>query len=231
MSTLYQKSLAWSVHIFTASGILAAFLALIAVDGERWKEAFLWLVLCFVIDSLDGALARKVNASEVLPSMDGKLIDYVIDFTTYCIIPAYFFYKAEMVHSHLMYPSLAIILLSSALYYGKTGMVHDEQYFIGFPVLWNFVVFFQFFVLQNIPSINFWTVIVFGILHFIPIKFAYPSRSKKYFWIHLVVSCVGLVCTWNVLIAFPSRAPVMEWGAIAGATYFILFALADTFRS
>jgi len=203
---------------------------LVAIDKEDWRTCFIWLFVCFIIDSIDGGLARLFKVSEILPEMDGKMIDYVIDFATYCIIPAFFFYKASMVDSHFMVISLAIILLSSALYYGKKSMVRDQQYFIGFPVLWNFVVFYQFFVFHNNPTLNFITIIIFGILHFVPIKFAYPSRSKKYFLFHLIISCLGLIATFIIITQYPKRWPSMEILTIIGAAYFGIFALFDTFK-
>ena len=215
--------------MFTSLGLLSAFMAIISIDNGDWRSCFLWLFLCFIIDSFDGALARKFEVTKILPSMDGKSIDYVIDFATYCIIPAFFFYKAEMVDTHLMLPSLTVILLSSALYYGKKGMVENEEYFIGFPVLWNFVVFFQFFVFHNNLTLNFITVIIFGILHFVPIRFAYPSRAKKFFLLHLLVSAIGLIGALVVLYQYPKRIISMELCAVTGAVYFGLFALYDTF--
>lgn len=226
-----KKVLAWGVHIFTASGLLAAFLAIIAIDQQDWRACFLWLFVCFVIDSIDGSLARKFRVKEVLPYMDGKNIDYIIDFATYALIPAFFFYKAEMVDPQFMYITLAIILLSSALYYGKVGMVADGQYFVGFPVLWNFVVFFQFFICHNQPTLNFVSVIFFGILHFVPLKFAYPSMTRKYFWSHLFFSVVGLLGALMVLYYYPTKQSSFEIMAIVGAIYFSGFAVYDTVRS
>ena len=226
--SLREKIQAWCVHIFTASGLLSAFMAIIAIDYKDWRACFLWLFLCFLIDSLDGTLARKFRVKEILPYMDGKNIDYIIDFATYAIIPAFFFYKAEMVATEHMYIALAIMLLSAALYYGKVGMVADDQYFIGFPVLWNFVVFFQFFICQNNQMLNLVSVIFFGILHFVPLKFAYPSMTKKYFWSHLIFSILGLIGALAVLYYYPIRNGVFELAAIGGAVYFSLFALFDT---
>lgn len=140
----------------------------------------------------------------------------------------HFSYKAGMVTTELMPIALIVILLSSALYYGKTGMVEDDQYFIGFPVLWNFVVFYQFFVFQNNQLLNFISVLIFGILHFVPIKFAYPSRTKRFFWIHLLFTIIGLVSVLAVLYFSPSRNIILEILAIASVAYFALFAVYDT---
>ena len=206
-------------------------MAIISVDQQDWRACFLWLFVCFIIDSVDGTLARKLKVKEILPNMDGKNIDYIIDFASYALIPAFFFYKAEMVRAELMLPTLAIILLSSALYYGKEGMVEDEQYFVGFPVLWNFVVFFQFFVFDNNQLLNFVSVIIFGVMHFVPLKFAYPSRTKKYFWSHLIFSVMGLCGALSILYQYPLDTSIGKVMAIIGAVYFSIFAVYDTLKA
>lgn len=218
------------MHIFTSLGLLAAFMAIISVDQQDWRGCFLWLFVCFIIDSVDGTLARKFRVKEVLPNMDGKNIDYIIDFAAYALIPALFFYKADMVATNLMLPTLAIILLSSALYYGKVGMVEDDQYFIGFPVLWNFVVFFQFFVFDNHQLLNFISVVIFGIMHFVPLKFAYPSRSKRYFWSHLLFSIMGLLGAVLLLLNYPEENLLFRTSVLIGASYFFGFAIFETIR-
>lgn len=205
-------------------------MAIVAIDQEDFRTCFLWLIVCFVIDALDGTFARMAKVEEVLPSMDGKTIDFVIDFASYALIPAYFFYKAEMASPLMMMPALAIILLSSALYYGKKGMVEDDQYFIGFPVLWNFVVFYQYFIFHNNQTLNIISVVFFGILHFVPLKFAYPSRTKRFFWSHLLFSLFGVGGALYGLIEYPDYHPWTDICAMVGAMYFSLFAIADTFR-
>jgi len=230
MKSQFQILAAWGVHLFTSMGILAAFMAIIAIDKGNLASAFLWLFCCFIIDGLDGSLARKFNVTEVLPNMHGKNIDYVIDFSTYALIPAFFFYKANMVADHLMYPALAMILLSSALYYGKNNMVEDEQYFIGFPVLWNFVVFFQFFVFQNNLMLNFISVIIIGILHFVPLRYAYPSRARQYFIPHFLVSICALGAGLFLLLKYPISPLWTKCLTVFGGVYFFAFAIFETMK-
>lgn len=225
---LSQKIAAWGVHAFTSSGLITGFLALIAIGEKDWQMAFVWLFVSFVIDGVDGSLARLFKVKEVLPSMDGKNIDFVIDFANYAIFPAYFFYMAEMVSPAWMYPCLVLILLSSALYYGKVGMVADEQYFVGFPVLWNVVVFYCFFVFHNVPELNVAIVIIFAILHFVPVKYAYPSRSKKYIWLHIAVSLTWFVSGAFILYYYPVQFLTLDVIIVAVIFYFALVAVLDT---
>jgi len=202
---LLDKTLAWSVHAFTASGIITAFLAVIAVSEHQFKEAMLWLMAAFVIDGVDGTFARKWQVKKVLPNFDGKTIDYVIDFATYAIIPAYFMYEADMFAPEWRFIAAAAVLYTSTFYYGKTNMVSDDLYFMGFPVLWNFVAFYLFFVYDFGYIINFNLILVLCVLHFVPIKFAYPSRTVKYFYPTLIITVLSVAADLVLLLVYPEN--------------------------
>ena len=59
--------LARLVHLFTASGAVAGFMAMLAVFNHEWIDAFLWMMLTVAIDAIDGELARFVNVKKVHP--------------------------------------------------------------------------------------------------------------------------------------------------------------------
>ena len=177
--SLTRKALAWGVHLFTASGLVFGFLALIAVAAHEWRMAFVWLLVCFIVDGIDGTFARLVNVEAVLPHVKGKTIDYVIDFATYSIIPTYFFYEAGLVDPSWLFPCVVVMLLASALYYGMDGMVSEDLYFIGFPMLWNVAVFYQFFIFQWPSWANIIMVFVLAILHFVPHKIYLSQPNGK----------------------------------------------------
>ena len=223
-----QKILAWSVHLFTASGLVAGFMAILAVNEKDWRTAMLWLMACLLIDAVDGTFARLFRVKEVLPYMDGKTIDYVIDFATYAIIPAYFFHEAELVSENWRLPCTAIILLVSALYYGKEGMVSDDMYFVGFPVMWNMVVLYMLFVFQLSPTANAIAIIFFAILHFVPIKFAYPSQASKFKIPTIIVSIIFITTLVAILWFYPNRNPWLTGSAIFTAGYYGLLAIYNT---
>ena len=58
------KMLAWSVHIFTASGLLSGFMAILAIQAHDWRMAMFWLVICQVIDVIDGTFARLFRVKD-----------------------------------------------------------------------------------------------------------------------------------------------------------------------
>jgi phosphatidylcholine synthase len=223
-----NKVLAWSVHVFTSTGLLAGFMAMLAIGSAQWREAMLWLLLSMVIDGVDGTFARRFKVKEVLPYMNGTTIDYVIDFATYAIIPAYFFYEAQLAPPALLLPCTFVILLVSALYYGKEGMVSNDMFFVGFPVMWNMVVFYLFFVLHFPLWANALLVIIFAIMHFVPIKFVYPSRALRLKSLTLAVSLLFLVSNGFILYLYPERSLLWEGVSLSTVLYYACMAVYDT---
>ena len=190
-----QKALAMAVHVFTASGIVCGFYALVAISGNHFMEAMYLLIACQIIDGIDGTFARLWRVKEVLPWMNGSTIDYVVDFCTYAVIPIFLIYQADLMPSMLLtHIACVCMLLVSAIYYGKDGMVSEDNYFVGFPVLWNLAAFWLYFV--NGPELawyNFSLVIILSVLHFVPLKFSYPSRRNQFFYVDLLATVTLLV--------------------------------------
>ncbi len=223
-----QKMLAWSVHLFTASGLISGFLAILAINEADWRMAMFWLIVCLVIDGIDGTFARLFKVKEVLPYMDGKTIDYVIDFATYAIIPAYFFYEAGLVDEVWRLPLASVILLVSAIYYGKEGMVSEDMYFVGFPVMWNMVVFYLVFVTDFDSWANILAIIFFAVLHFIPIKFVYPSQGQRFKWLTIGVSVIFIIALCLTVYYYPEQKMWLTGAAILTAVYYLVMAVYNT---
>jgi phosphatidylcholine synthase len=227
--TTLDKALAWSVHIFSTSGILAGFMAILAINAKNWRAAMAWLFVTLFIDGIDGTFARKFKVTEVLPDMSGKTIDNIIDFATYAIIPAYFFYMAELVDPAWNLPMTFLILFVSTIYYGKEGMVSEDYYFIGFPVMWNVVVFYLIFIFSLNAFGNAAIIIIFAILHFVPIKFAYPSRATRLKTLTIIFTTIMLLSMLLAVWLYPNVPAWLKWIAIGSLAYFGILAIVDTF--
>lgn len=191
----------------------------------------IYLIICFIIDGVDGSLARAAKVKEVLPDFNGKNMDYVIDFASYAIIPSYFFYEAQMTTPTLLFPTAIIMLVVAVLYYGKQNWVSDDMHFVGFPVLWNFVVFFQFFVLDLGGIANSIIIAVLAVLHFLPIKFLYPSRTEKTFLLNVGVTVILVVSAGLILWIYPKSNSILNGLAIFGMAYYLLMSLWNTLNA
>ncbi|MFU8862018.1 MAG: CDP-alcohol phosphatidyltransferase family protein [Cyclonatronaceae bacterium] len=226
--TLVQKMLAWGVHVFTSLGLAAGFMALLAVVEHDWRTAMFWLIAALVIDGVDGTFARLVRVKEVLPRVDGKIIDNVIDFVTYAFIPAVMFYEAALVPGAWRWALTVMILLVSALYYGRQGMISEDHYFVGFPVLWNLVMFYYLFVTDFGAAAYILLTLLFAVLHFVPVKVAYPSRNAR-FRVPTLIVFVVLMATMVLLVySYPERPLWMVVSAYASALYFAVLAVYNT---
>ncbi|QDZ02395.2 phosphatidylcholine/phosphatidylserine synthase [Nitratireductor mangrovi] len=182
----WPQTRAFSVHLLTASGSFLAFLSLVAASEQRWTAMFWWLGLALLVDGIDGPIARKLQVKEILPTWSGDMLDNIIDYVTYVLIPAFALYQRGFMGEGLSFLSAAIIVVSSAIYYADTGIKTKENFFKGFPVVWNMVVF-TLFVIEPGEWASFAVVVVSGILTFVPMNFLHPVRVKRLRAINLPV--------------------------------------------
>jgi phosphatidylcholine synthase len=94
------------------------------------------------------------------------------------LIPAFALYQFGLMGEGLSFLSAAIIVVSSAVYYADTGMKTEENFFKGFPVVWNMVVF-TLFVVEPGQWVSFAVVLIAAILTFVPVHFLHPVRVKR----------------------------------------------------
>lgn len=189
-----QHVLAWSIHLFTAMGAVFGFLAIIAIGRHQWLLAFTWMAVSVFIDAIDGLLARAFKVKEVLPNFDGALLDNIVDYFTYVIVPASFLYETHSVPYKLNLLSSTLITLSSAYQFCQSDAKTEDHWFKGFPSYWNIVVLY-IFLLDFPEKINFIIILSLTILVFIPIRYLYPSRTVQYRSLNLI-----LVSIWAFLV-------------------------------
>jgi phosphatidylcholine synthase len=63
---------AWLVHLFTASGLLAGFMGLLAAVEGDYRMSMLWILATLVIDGVDGTFARMAKSSTFLPTLSSR---------------------------------------------------------------------------------------------------------------------------------------------------------------
>ncbi|MCB0846493.1 MAG: hypothetical protein KDE26_24760, partial [Bacteroidetes bacterium] len=61
-------------------------------------------------------------------------------------------------------------------------------------------------------------------------KYAYPSRSRKFFWLHLLASVLWFVGGGMVLFVYPENLLWVDAMILGIGVYFGVFAVLDTFR-
>jgi phosphatidylcholine synthase len=173
------KFRAYSVHLFTATGAVLAMLAMLAAVDEKWSLMFLWLVVAFAVDGIDGPLARKYNVKTNAPLIDGVLLDLIIDYLTYVFIPAFALFKSGLLPGWTGWVSIILITFASALYFSDSRMKTKDNSFSGFPGCWNMLVL-VLFALQP----NFWVMLALisalAVAMFLPLRFVHPVRTARW---------------------------------------------------
>jgi phosphatidylcholine synthase len=225
-----RKLLAWGVHIFTASGVVMGLLALVAVVNRNWRGALLWLFVAVWVDTVDGKLARTIRVKEVLPDVDGRMLDYVIDFTNDVIVPTLLVYAAGLVPSSIRLVCCAAMLLVSCYHYTNLKAITSDFRFRGFPAMWNFVVFY-IFVLELDPIWNVVIIAVFCSLHFIPIDFIYPTRTIRLKELTFALVLVLAVVNLTILIQHPLRNTALLAASLAIVGYLMALSMYQTYLS
>jgi phosphatidylcholine synthase len=189
---------AWLVHMFTASGAVLALLALTAIEQEQWRLALLWLFVAFMVDGIDGTFARWARTKEQAPRIDGDTVDLVVDYLTYVFVPTIFIWRAGLVPEALA-PWLAAAIQFSSLYlFSRSDMKTHDNYFRGFPALWNLVAFYLF-VLEAGATAGAVVVTALVALTFAPVHFVHPFRVRDYGRWLLVLALTWAVSTCALL--------------------------------
>jgi len=135
-----RRNTGLSIHVMTASGALAGFLALQAAFDDDIRGALVWLVVCQVLDGIDGPIARRFDVTVHVPNIDGRVLDLVVDYVTCVVVPTVLLINLELAPSSLSSPLAAAILISSALWFARVDQETDDAWFRGFPAMWNIVV-------------------------------------------------------------------------------------------
>jgi phosphatidylcholine synthase len=183
------------VHVFTASGAALGLLAMVAAVQAQWTLMFGLLGVALVVDGVDGSMARKLKVGERLPRWSGDTLDLVVDFVTYVFVPAYAVATAGLMPGYLAIPAAILIVITSALYFADRTMKTDDNFFRGFPAVWNAAAFYLFLIRPN-PWISAAAILGLAVLTFVPIRFLHPFRVTR-----LRLLNVALLVLWSILAA------------------------------
>ena len=216
--------LAWGVHLFTATGAVWGFLALIAIFEHDFRQAIFWMILAVFVDGFDGMLARWADVKTYASGLDGALLDNILDYLNY-VVPALFLVKAESIlPPQFRLAGAAAILLSSAYQFTQTDAKTDDHYFKGFPSYWNVMAMYMLVMRLN-PWVNLAFLVAFNILVFVPIKYVYPSRSVFARRLTLILSYLyGIIGIWGAM-QYPNVPDWVVWVSFIYVGYYAVLSL------
>jgi len=209
------------VHLYTALGAVLGFQALVAVFAQDYRTAFFLLAAALAIDSSDGALARAAQVKQVLPWFDGELLDNIVDYLCYVVVPAAVLVQPGILPAFAGIPAL-LVLLSSAYGFCRTdakGVI--DHYFQGFPSYWNVMVFY-FVALSTSPVVNLIAVLSGVVLVFSPLRWLYPSRMERMRAPTIALGVLWAVLGLVVLAQMPEHSPALAWLSLFYPAYYTI---------
>jgi phosphatidylcholine synthase len=214
------------VHLLTATGAVFAMLAMLAAVDAKWSLMFLWLVVAFVVDGIDGPLARRYQVKTYAPQFDGVLMDLIVDYLTYVFIPAYALFKSGLLPGWTGWIAIIVITFASAVYFADTRMKTKDNSFSGFPACWNMVVIVLFAVKPE-----FWTILflvgAFAVAMFLPLKFVHPVRTARWRAVTLPVALAWTgFAGWAAWVDFDAQSWA-HWGLVVTSLYLMLAGIAQ----
>lgn len=171
-------------------------LAMLEAIQQDWAMMFVWLVVAFIVDGIDGPLARRYDVRTHAPQFDGVLLDLIIDYLTYVFIPAYALYASGLMDGWSGWVAIIAITFGSVMYFADTRMKTTDYSFAGFPGCWNMVVLVFFATSPHWLLALALIAILTGAM-FTSVKFVHPVRTKRWRVVSLPVTIV-----WTALAGY-----------------------------
>jgi phosphatidylcholine synthase len=221
---------AYGVHLFTATGAVFSFFALLAIIQHEWRIMVVWMIASMLVDGFDGFLARRADTKVYASKIDGALMDNIIDYFTYVVVPALFLYESGVLPPGWGMAGACAILLASAFQFSQTDAKTEDHFFTGFPSYWNIVAIYVLVLGLN-PWVNLAILLFLVALIFIPIKYIYPTRSTQLRTLTLVLISVYFAMSIWGLIIYPDIPPWMIWVTFAFFAYYFALSLWLTFKT
>jgi phosphatidylcholine synthase len=222
-----MRARAYAVHLLTASGIVAAFLAVAELmqEGPDERVVFAWLVVAVVIDAVDGPLARAWDVKRFAPDIDGRTIDDIVDYLTFTFVPLLLVWRMGWVPFAPGILGVAWIvpaLLASLLGFANVAAKDEAAgYFRGFPSYWNVAAFYAGLAFYGLGETGQWVngagLLALAALTVSPVRFLYPNLTPRPWKLPVMLGAAAwLALLLGMLLVYP-RVP--GWVVAVSLTY------------
>jgi phosphatidylcholine synthase len=218
-----ERMRGYAVHLYTASGIVLAFLATAELcrprPDPRW--IFALFVAATLIDATDGSLARRWQVKRTVPEIDGRTIDDIVDYITYTFLPLVLVWRMGWLpEPELLW--VAPALIASLFGFANVG-IKDEGggFFLGWPSMWNLVAFYAGLFP---PEVNAVMLLFFAVLTLVPVRFLYLTVAPRPWKVPLLAgSVLWLVLILAMLPRYPDDVP--PWMLWLSLSYPVLYSV------
>ncbi len=217
------------VHLYTASGVLLAFLATaeICSPAPDVRVVFVLLAAAVLIDATDGTLARRWEVKRWLPGIDGRTIDDLVDYLTYTFVPLLLIWRMGWLPEPA-FVWVAPALIASLFGFANTG-AKDESggFFLGFPSYWNVVAFYAGLAHRYYgPWVNAIAVLFLALLTVLPVRFLYPTLAPGPWRAPLIVGALIWLALMLVILADYANTPAwVAWLSLLYPLFYVWLSL------
>ena len=195
-------------------------LAMIEAVQQDWPMMFVWLVVAFIVDGIDGPLARKYDVKTHAAQFDGVLLDLIIDYLTYVFIPAFALFYSGLLPGWTGWFALLVIIFASVIYFADTRMKTADNSFQGFPGCWNMLVL-VLFALTPPTALSLMVIGTLALAMFLPLKFVHPTRTVRWRKVTLPVALAWtFFAGWAAWVAFDPQSWA-HWGLVITSVYLL----------
>jgi phosphatidylcholine synthase len=211
-------------------GAALGFAALVAATRGEWGLMFLCLGVALFVDGVDGTMARRLKVAELLPRWSGDVLDLVVDFVTYVFVPAYAITMSGLLPGLLAVPAGIAVVVTGALYFADRNMKTEDNYFRGFPTLWNAAAFYLF-LLKPQPWLAAGAVAALAVLTFVPFKFMHPFRVVRLRGLNIAAMVVWAGLASVAVLSDLEPGPWVTGGLVVVAIYVVTVGLTDGLKA
>jgi phosphatidylcholine synthase len=218
------RARAYAVHLLTAGGVVAAFLALAELFDNPPDErvVFAWLAVAVVIDAVDGPFARAWDVKRFAPDIDGRTIDDIVDYLTFTFVPLLLVWRMGWVPFAPGLMGAAWIvpaLLASLLGFAHVGAKDEAAgYFRGFPSYWNIAAFYAGLAFYGLGDTGQWlngvVLLALAALTVSPLRFLYPNLAPRPWKLPVMLGAAAWLAVLLGMLLFYRRVP----GWVAGVS-------------
>jgi phosphatidylcholine synthase len=197
------------------------------IDGHI-RAALLWLIVCQILDGIDGPIARKFDVGLHAPHIDGHVLDLVIDYVTCVVVPTVLLIRMEVVEPRFTMAISGLILVTSALWFARTDQETEDVWFNGFPAVWNIVIP-TFILLETSQRYAAIMCILFCVAQLTKVKFPHLVRVRAL----RPATYTATVVYFSAFILLSAQYPNgPQWAQniiIVGPVYFVAIVVWRTF--
>jgi phosphatidylcholine synthase len=172
---------------------------------------FVWLVVAFIVDGIDGPMARRRRRHRARPDHRRRAArprHRLPDVRVRARVRAA---ARRAAHRLGRFAAAFAVVFASALYFADTRMKTPDKSFSGFPAAWNMVAL-VIFAIRPDPRAVLVVVLVLTVAMFVPVRFVHPVRTGRWWQLSLPVAIAWTVLAgWAAWVDFTQP----EWASVA----------------